>query len=1014
MSAFTLPVATLFKTNVVVVVTILNLVLALVGAPSSADAENIPTPSLTFEHNNLGETATPWLDTPFTANPAPADIKAMLIAAGQKWQIPPHILFGIAFQESSWRQFDSSGSPVISSDGGMGIMQLTGATASSTGYTTSELEWDIEDNIDAGAKVLTDKWNETPIIGDNDKAKLENWYYAIWAYNGWVSGSSYPGAVLNKIDDSPNGQWDNVAPPITPPTAAQIASMKTIPATPLPYHIDSNFDGNLQVVYGSGTDGAKFVADITYPDGSSVPAGQAFTKTWRIENTGNTTWNGSNYEWTFNSGSQMGGASTVAAPTVAPLSTWDVSVAMVAPTVAGTYKGYWQMQGPSGKFGDQCYVDIVVTVSSVGVTLDSSPNPSTYGQSVTFTATISPSVPDGETVTFYDGGTTIGTGSTSGGVATFTTSALAVGGHSITSNYPGDSNYSASTSSTLTQTVNQVSTTTALASSLNPSVIGSSVTFTATISPSVPDGETVTFYDGGTAIGSGTTSGGKAPCTTTALAVGSHSVTATYVGDANDSSSASSALTQTVNPAAPKITGFTPQGGLVGTIVTITGTNLANATSVTFGGVSASISSDSATKIVAVVPTAAVTGLVAVSNAGGTGDSSSLNPSTFMVQPNPTGLSPSTGAAGTTVTITGTGLSGATSVVFGGDVATAPVSDTATQLVVTVPAGALSGYLDITFAWGTVHTMLGFMNPSGGGTYVLWNDAGAVSLWNLPHTGVGTYAIFGPYSGWTPTAMSSDSSGNGYVLWTATNGAAAVWKVTPALTIAMSQGFGPYTGWAAKFIAVGPDNNVHVLWNGPGNEASIFNIVLGASFTCQAYGPYTGLQARQIAVDSNNDIRVLWSNASANEANLWNITGSGVQTSQTLGPNVGWQAQDLAVGTDDLARILWVNTTTNMAQVWHVAADGSTTTQSFGPYSGWSPTGFAVKTNDDSELMWTTTSGSISLFDIGSTGAFTYNSYGPFSGWQAVAMAGSAGPASIIDSPAPDSMSCQTAGAPRR
>jgi uncharacterized delta-60 repeat protein len=102
-----------------------------------------------------------------------------------------------------------------------------------------------------------------------------------------------------------------------------------------------------------------------------------------------------------------------------------------------------------------------------------------------------------------------------------------------------------------------LATTTTLTSSLNPSTSGQSVTFTATVttgySYDTPTG-TVSFYDGTTLLGSGTlsTANGVATATftTAALAAGTHSITATYNGDANDLSSTSAALTQTVNATA--------------------------------------------------------------------------------------------------------------------------------------------------------------------------------------------------------------------------------------------------------------------------------------------------------------------------------------------------------------------------------------------------------------------------------------------------------------------------------
>jgi hypothetical protein len=190
--------------------------------------------------------------------------------------------------------------------------------------------------------------------------------------------------------------------------------------------------------------------------------------------------------------------------------------------------------------------------------LSSSANPSQAGQSVTFTATVGAAsgTPTG-TVTFKDGTTVLGTGAVSAsGVATFTTASLSAGSHSITAVYGGDANFAASTSPALTQTVNApapAATTTALASSANPSVAGQSVTVTATVSApagaGVPTGG-VTFRDGQSVLGTAALDpSGTAQLTTSALSAGSHSITATYSGDANFSASTSAALTQTVNPA---------------------------------------------------------------------------------------------------------------------------------------------------------------------------------------------------------------------------------------------------------------------------------------------------------------------------------------------------------------------------------------------------------------------------------------------------------------------------------
>jgi len=198
-------------------------------------------------------------------------------------------------------------------------------------------------------------------------------------------------------------------------------------------------------------------------------------------------------------------------------------------------------------------------VSKIGrfrtsTSLLSSLNPSIYGQSVTFTATVKPTgttSPPSGTVTFKNGASTLGTATIISGSAKFATSTLAVGTQSITAAYSGDTNFINSTSAPLAQLVKQASSNTSVASSANPSGWGAAVTFTATVTTAagtLPTG-TVTFEDGATTLGTGTLSGGTATFNTSSLAVGAHSITAVYAGDANTVGSTSPVLTQTVNKA---------------------------------------------------------------------------------------------------------------------------------------------------------------------------------------------------------------------------------------------------------------------------------------------------------------------------------------------------------------------------------------------------------------------------------------------------------------------------------
>ncbi len=183
-------------------------------------------------------------------------------------------------------------------------------------------------------------------------------------------------------------------------------------------------------------------------------------------------------------------------------------------------------------------------------TITSSSNPSAFGQSVTFSATVTPEAsgtPTG-TVKFMDGSTILGTSSVTGGTAKFSTATLAVGHHRITASYSGDTTFAGSTSPPLYQLVNRATTSTMLVSSVNPSTVGLSVTFAATIVPQysgTPTG-TVAFKNGATIMGKVPLRGGRAIFNKVFNSAGTKSITATYSGNANFTPS-SAELTQTFN-----------------------------------------------------------------------------------------------------------------------------------------------------------------------------------------------------------------------------------------------------------------------------------------------------------------------------------------------------------------------------------------------------------------------------------------------------------------------------------
>jgi eukaryotic-like serine/threonine-protein kinase len=189
------------------------------------------------------------------------------------------------------------------------------------------------------------------------------------------------------------------------------------------------------------------------------------------------------------------------------------------------------------------------------------------------------------------------------------------------------------------------------------------------------------------------------------------------------------ALPLPVAAAPPAVTGVSPDSGSTagGTTVTITGTGLAHATAVRFGGVAGTITADSATQVTVTSPPSASTADVidgpgprlaaadtvdvTVTTAAGTSHPTAADHFTYVARPGATGVSsrpavtgvsPGSGstAGGTTVTITGTGLAGATSVRFGTGTSTI-TADSSTQITVTTPRGSGTVTVTVTTPAGT-------------------------------------------------------------------------------------------------------------------------------------------------------------------------------------------------------------------------------------------------------------------------------------------------------------------------
>ncbi|MDO7845075.1 Ig-like domain repeat protein [Hymenobacter sp. M29] len=438
-----------------------------------------------------------------------------------------------------------------------------------------------------------------------------------------VAGSNFTGATAVSFNGTAASSY--VVNSGSQITAVVAAGTTTGPFTvTTPYGVSNN----------NGTFTVTAATTSTTLTSSANPSvfGQSVTFTATVTNTnGSATPTGT---VTFKDGATTIGTGTLNGSGVATFSTSTLSVAThTISAVYGAATGF--SASTSGNLSQ------VVNAAGTTTTLTSSANPSVFGQGIYLNASVSTVAPGSGiatgTVTFKEGATTLGTVAVAAsGNASLLISTLSVGSHAIVATYAATTNYGASTSNTLTQVVNNAATSTTLSSSANPSTFGQSVTFTATVAVTSPGAGTVagtvTFKDGSTTLGTGTISGSTATFNTSALSQGSHSITAVYGGTTGLAASTSAVLTQVVNaPPAPAITSLSPTSGPVGTSVTISGSNLAGTTSVSFDGVAqTTITGNTGTSLTVNVPAGVALGATDVVV---TTPSGSSNTSTFTVTP---------------------------------------------------------------------------------------------------------------------------------------------------------------------------------------------------------------------------------------------------------------------------------------------------------------------------------------------------------------------------------------------
>ena len=400
--------------------------------------------------------------------------------------------------------------------------------------------------------------------------------------SGVVSQSQPTGSVTFNADDSPLSCAGGLAPVmgVSTATCTTITLLGGTHSITAIYNKDTNYSaGNTGSVPQTVNRATATIAfnpsgPLTSTYGSSVTftaAVTGVTGTGLLPPTGKV-----NFTDTLSSANPPSPATPICTPsptiTNGTASCTINSLSMGTHTIAASYGDDQNYQpGTSADFSQ------TVTTFAPGVVVTSSELSSTYGTPVAFKATVTgaSTLPQpGGTVTFFDGGSPLTCGSTtplepgsSSSTATCTTNALTGGPHTITAAYApsASSNYSAVMDSAATPAQQKVApytpTLAPVASTLNPSVLTSQITLTATVSGVTglvsPTGS-VTFTDGGSPVActnsallSATTPVGtsSATCIISMLTDGSHLIGATYVpgGDPNYATALTTqTITQTV------------------------------------------------------------------------------------------------------------------------------------------------------------------------------------------------------------------------------------------------------------------------------------------------------------------------------------------------------------------------------------------------------------------------------------------------------------------------------------
>jgi hypothetical protein len=614
-------------------------------------------------------------------------------------------------------------------------------------------------------------------------------------------------------------------------------------------------------------------------------------------------------------------------------------------------------------------------------TVTSSLNPSTAGQSVTFTANVSGAAgtPTGTVEFTVNGASIAGCGAVTlnaSGSAACATTSLAGGSNTIRAQYNGSTAYTASTSNALTQTVNIVKTTpaVALSSSLNPSNASQSIAFTAAVSGgSGAATGTVTFQIDGVAFGACTNlvlASGAATCTTGTLSAGAHTIQAQYSGNAGYNTSSSNALNQTVrsNTTATVSTSLTPSVPSPGVTFTASLSYVGGVPAGFPAFVTGDVDFLANGALLSCSPQGLANGVATCGPiALGAGDHSI----TVSYRGNPSFNAPSVSAPITQVIR----LNSTTTLASAANPASLgqPVTFTATI------SGALGTHT------GTVAFRANGTPINGCGAAAIVSGlakcntsalaAGTPSI-TAHFTGDGMYfasassalsqTVSGtPYTGFTPRRLDFNGDGNTDLVWQGADGTVSVWLMDATQPIARAPIFGAASGATVKsgdFNGDGRADLVRTLADGTTTMTLLNGVDPVATGVIRAASGWRIINVGDLNGDGRTDL--LWRHTDGT-VEVWFMNGLTATSSATLmGAGTGWTIAKVGdFNGDGKTDLIWAHTD-GSAGMWlmngaNVLERGPLMTAAV----GWSVAQVGDFDGDGkSDLVWVNTDGSVGLW----------------------------------------------------